>query len=654
MKRVSFLALFALSLLLAVGSTDVNPCRVYGDMNGDNVANIADVTALINYLLSGEPAVPIAQHSPNMTIAEFKAKHWQDDVNYVDTVTDDEIIHGWITSSDMSGNIYKQLYIVDESGEGLTIGINQQNLYQYYAIGQEIVLPMQGYYVGKYCGQQQLGYPQWYAMGETWETTFMPQTMWESLVELNGLADPGRPEVQPVEVNLADFQGKTDSETLLQYQGKLVCIKGVSFSDADGFTTYAEPTFSTARVVVDENGNELIVRTSNYADFQSEVLPRGKVDLVGLLSFYATRQSANGFWQLYLRDINDVTVVDPGEDPVEPDPVNMLNEGFDTSLPDDWTNIAVSGDRRWYQTIYVNNGYAAMTGYKGMQPPFDAWLITPAIDMASVADKTLSFRTQVNGYSSTTTRLEVYLLDSNDPTQATVKVQLDPTLPVAPNFGYSEWTESGNVDLSQWADGVYYIGFRYSATQDANYATWCLDDVKLGGDIVNEEYRADLETMGNPTSAYGTRTSANGWVAENSMLLSGGEVNANPIFVFIGYMTNSTTEFAIAPTLNGKTTAVGTLVSPVLHGGMSRLCFNYGAPFSDTVLSFRIDVKQGGEVVKTWTVTDEDVTKQFAYTFDEACSVAGDFTIEFANLSPSNSTSNKDRLSIWNITWEPN
>ena len=311
MKRVSLFVLFSLTLLLAVGSNDVSTSRLYGDVNGDGKANVQDVTDLIRYLLTGEipePEVPVAQHVPNMTIAEFKAKHWQDDVSYVDTVAEDEVIHGWITSSDMSGNIYKTLYIVDESGEGLAISINQQNLYQYYAIGQDIVLPMQGYYVGKYTGQQQLGYPQWYAMGNTWEMTFMPQTMWESLVELNGMPDPERPEVQPVEVDLADFQGMTDSETLLRYQGKLVCIKGVTFTDADGSTTYAEPTYTSNRIVVDENGNELIVRNSKYADFQSEILPEGKVDLVGLLSFYATRQNANGKWQLYLRDLNDVKI----------------------------------------------------------------------------------------------------------------------------------------------------------------------------------------------------------------------------------------------------------------------------------------------------------------------------------------------------------
>ena len=398
-------------------------------------------------------------------------------------------------------------------------------------------------------------------------------------------------------------------------------------------------------MIKDKDGNLLGVYTTNFANFASLPLPTGKVDVVGLLS-------TRGYvWQLMLRDINDVTPHegDPDPDP-EPITVTSLDEGFDYELPDTWKNIAVSGDKKWYQTTFNENGYAAMTGYKGTQPPFDAWLVTPRLDIQNAESKTLSFRTQVRAYGSTTSMLEVYLMDSFDPTKATVKVKLDPILAVAPEITYSDWTASGDIDLSQWADGAYFIGFRYYATTDANYATWCVDDVKFGIKVADEN-RADLETMGNPTGNYVSLTSAKGWVAENSALLSGGENDANPIFTFIGYVNGSTTEYAKAPTLNGKTTAVGTLVSPVLHGGMNRLCFNYGAAFTDNVLSFRVDVKQNGEVVKTWTVTNENVTKHEVYPFDEVCSIDGDFTIEFTNLCPSNATSNKNRVSIWNITW---
>ena len=727
--------------------------------------------------------IPTAEHHANMTIAEFKAKYWQDAVNYIDTVKEDIVIHGWVTSSDESGNIYKALYITDESGAGLTISINQNSMYNTYRIGQEVVIPMKDYFVGKYNGQQQLGYPQWYSQRSVWEATFLPQAMWESMVEINGLPDLSK--VEPVDVSIKDFQGKTDGETLRQYQGKLVRISGVHFTEANGVLTYSEKDATTNRTLADESGNQLVVRTSNYADFRADVLPDGDIDVIGLLSFYATSQNSSGTWQFYLRSIDDVvgggqpgslsnpynvdmaikaqndgskgwmegyvvgavapevttvssnshiewqapttlgTTLVLADDPdctdytkciiialpqgspfrtdanlVEndwlykkqikvkgtfatymgaagitgntgsreeyilpaappKDGVIELNEGFESAMPSNWFNVQLSGTNNWYQRTYDNNGYATMTGHNGKNPPFDSWLITPALDIKNATSKVFSFRTQVAGYNSTTTSFEVYVLNSSDPAAATVKVKLNPAIAQASSTStYSSWVNSGDLDLSQWADGIYFIGFRYYAPESENYATWCVDDVKfgLGGNTPptpTATNRGDFETMGSPSGQYNTWTSTNGWVATNSMLLAGGDRDSNPNFIFIGYMTGSETEYAYAPTLNGKTSSVGTLVSPVIHGGMTKLQFNYGAAMSDKNLSFRIDVKQNGSVVKTWTVTNSNVTQRQAYTFAENCSVNGDFTIEITNLCPSNSTSNKDRVSIWNLVWDP-
>ena len=715
--------------------------------------------------------IPTAEHHANMTIAEFKAKHWQEARNYIDTVKEDEIIHGWVTSSDESGNVYKCLYIMDESGYGLAISINQNSLYNNYRIGQEIVLPMKGYFVGKYNGQQQLGYPQWYAAGSAWEATFLPQAMWESLVEINGLPDLST--VDTLEVSLSDFVGKSDPETLMKYQGRLVRINGVTFDDADGVKTFAEASSSTNRNISDANGLSLIVRNSNYADFRADILPEGEVDVVGLLGSYGTN------WQLVLRSAEDVigggavgtksnpytieqaiqgqntgakgwimgyavgavapevtsvssnndiewktpTTLDNtivlADDPnckdytkcviislpqaspfrqqanlkdneivyktrikakgrlgsymgaaglldntgstdefelvdviVVPPGRTELNEGFDNALPSDWTNVKVSGDKAWYQTTFGNNGYAAMTGYKGTQPPFDAWLISPSIDIKNAASKILTFTTQVNGYGSKTTTFEVYVLNSVDPTKATVKAKLNPTLATAPASGYSSWVGSGDLDLSQWADGSYFIGFRFYATEDANYATWCVDDVMFG-QAPKLDTASDFETMPAHTTTLGTYTSTKGWVATNCTLLEGGASDGNPVFSFIGYALGSTTEYAKAPTINGGTATVGTIVSPKLNGGMSKLRFNYGCAYSGKVLSFSVNVVQNGNVAQTWVVTDNNVTQKHAYTFEKDCSIEGDFTLEFINLCPSNATGNKDRVSIWNVNWDP-
>ena len=710
--------------------------------------------------------IPTAEHTPNMTIAEFKAKHWQDDRNYIDTIKDDEVIHGWITSSDEEGNIYKQLYISDGTA-GLTVSIDQSSIYTKYRIGQEVVIPMKGYFIGKFNGLLCLGVPYWYAAQGVWESNRMPMEMWDAMAEINGLPDVSKVDTTVIELN--EIKG-SDKATLLKYMSRLVRINGVTFTD--GGKPFSAAENSTDREIKDEAGNTIVVSNSNYASFRANLLPESTVDIVGQLSYTASK----GFF-LLLRDENDVILnTSPGmsgnpytvaeaiaaqnsgakgwvggyivgaiapevtnvssnadvewkapttlantlviaddpeckdytkcifialpqgtsfreqanlrDNPVYykkylkakgtlatymgvagitgnsgstdefvlpfPRPVSELNETFDNALPTNWTEVVVSGDKKWYKADFNGDGYAAMTGYNGKQPPFDTWFITPALDIQNAAGKGFSFTSETRSYGSTKTVFEVYLLNSLDPATATVKQKLNPILAKAPNSTgtWSAWTSSGELDLSEWADGVYYIAFHYFADTDSEYDTWAIDNVKFGFKLAPNT-RADFETMGTPQgSAYKSYTSTKGWEATNSLLFQGGPSDAPPTYQFIGFMTGSDTNYAMAPTLNGKTSAVGTLVSPTLKGGMKKLTFSYGAAFSDKNLAFRVDVKQNGSVVKTWEVNRSDIVTKTAYTFSEDCNVNGDFTIEITNLCPSNSNSNKDRVSIWNLVWE--
>ncbi len=710
--------------------------------------------------------IPTAEHTPNMTIAEFKAKHWQDDRNYIDTIKDDEVIHGWITSSDEEGNIYKQLYISDGTA-GLTVSIDQSSIYTKYRIGQEVVIPMKGYFIGKFNGLLCLGVPYWYAAQGVWESNRMPMEMWDAMAEINGLPDVSK--VDTTIIELSEIKG-SDKATLLKYMSRLVRINGVTFTD--GGKPFSAAENSTDREIKDEAGNTIVVSNSNYASFRADILPEGTVDIVGQLSYTASK----GFF-LLLRDANDVILnTSPGmsgnpytvaeaiaaqnsgakgwvggyivgavapevtnvssnadvewkapttldntlviaddpeckdytkcifialpqgtpfreqanlkNNPVYykkylkakgvlasymgvagitgnsgatdefvlpfPRPVSELNETFDNALPTNWTEVVISGDKKWYKADFNGDGYAAMTGYNGKQPPFDTWFITPALDIQNAAGKGFSFTSETRSYGSTKTVFEVYLLNSLDPATATVKQKLNPILAKAPNStgSWSSWTSSGELDLSEWADGIYYIAFHYFADTDSEYDTWAIDNVKFGFKLAPNT-RADFETMGTPQgSAYKSYTSTKGWEATNSLLFQGGPSDAPPTYQFIGFMTGSDTNYAMAPTLNGKTSAVGTLVSPTLKGGMKKLTFKYGAAFSDKNLAFRVDVKQNGSVVKTWEVNRGDIVTKTAYTFSEDCNVNGDFTIEITNLCPSNSNSNKDRVSIWNLVWE--
>ncbi|MBE6620412.1 MAG: hypothetical protein E7625_03500 [Ruminococcaceae bacterium] len=140
-------------------------------------------------------------------------------------------------------------------------------------------------------------------------------------------------------------------------------------------------------------------------------------------------------------------------------------------------------------------------------------------------------------------------------------------------------------------------------------------------------------------TSYTARTNSQGWAAENSAIITGKEYNGAETW---------------AITLNGKTSAPGKLTSAKLTGGIKSLSFKYGFPFSDTQFKLTINIKQGDKVVATTTLEKTGLTQSTVYDFTWTLEtpVEGEFTIEIINECLSNSGSNKDRLSIWNITWE--
>ena len=106
----------------------------------------------------------------------------------------------------------------------------------------------------------------------------------------------------------------------------------------------------------------------------------------------------------------------------------------------------------------------------------------------------------------------------------------------------------------------------------------------------------------------------------------------------------------IAPTINGKKSAKGTITSPTLTGGCGTLSLKYAYTYSEkNGVSFNVAIKQGGVVVQQFNVVNKSATKGSIYTWTQDVNVQGDFVIYITNNSPTNSSSNADRFSIWNI-----
>ena len=140
----------------------------------------------------------------------------------------------------------------------------------------------------------------------------------------------------------------------------------------------------------------------------------------------------------------------------------------------------------------------------------------------------------------------------------------------------------------------------------------------------------------------------------NCAVQEGGEKDANPVYILIGKVAGTDT-WAKAVCMNGKTSAIGTIESPEISGGCGTLSFDYANIFTESNgVNFKIEVIQGGSVVKTLTIDEDSVTKMTKYTYSAEVKVSGTFKLKFTNLCPSNnSSSNKDRVSIWNLMWTP-
>ena len=154
----------------------------------------------------------------------------------------------------------------------------------------------------------------------------------------------------------------------------------------------------------------------------------------------------------------------------------------------------------------------------------------------------------------------------------------------------------------------------------------------------------DFNTVSSNTQYKEGKTTA-GWNYVNCAILNGGSSDGGSTFKMIG----TTSDRALC--MNGKTSAVGKITSPTLNGGCGTLTFNYGLPFKDSAIKFRVDIMQNGNTVHTFTINKTSAAQYNKYTHEEVVNVAGDFQIVFTNLSPSKSSSNKDRTAIWDVVW---
>lgn len=213
------------------------------------------------------------------------------------------MIKGYITGNDISGNLYQEVALQDATG-AILVDINAGGLHGYLPVGQEILIDLNGLYIGSYGKQAKIGGI--YTNLKTGATSVgkMDRPTWQKHFKLLDEADASN-----VKAEEFDLTKATDATYLEENAGKLMTIKGVKFNSANGKTVWAANDETTNQTLKDaESGkwissNTVVVRTSGYARFANAILPEGAFDITGIFTRY------NNVWQIILRNTDDLKPV---------------------------------------------------------------------------------------------------------------------------------------------------------------------------------------------------------------------------------------------------------------------------------------------------------------------------------------------------------
>ncbi len=366
------------------------------------------------------------------TISELRQMYID---NGATQIQEDASVYGVVTMDESSGNIYKSAYIQDAE-DAVNLHLKESGGVR---VGDSIRVYLKDVVLSEYSGMFQLD---------------------NVHNDSNIIILANERYLTPKVVSLQELNTG-------DYQAQLVRVNGVQFMDTELGKNWADEESSANRNLEDCDDNNIIVRSSNYANFAELELPSGKGTLVAISSVFGTTQ------QLILRTITEVDMNEErceggGGNPITP--VDEVKEYFDNAVDyeniniDGWTNRVVSGDRYWQGKTFNDDKYAQATGYNSNLDAMEVWLISPPVINTS-GDKKLSFKSAMAYWEHMSTDpIEVKVSLDYDGTnfETATWTDLNPVLPTSSSSNYA-WIESGVISLADYIGNVA-VAFKYTGS----------------------------------------------------------------------------------------------------------------------------------------------------------------------------------------------
>jgi hypothetical protein len=390
----------------------------------------------------------------------------------------DDIIEAYVVSSDEAGNFFKTISFQTLATSttpaiGFSVPVDASNTYVDFRLGNKVYIKIKDQYTDFYFGGMRIGaiYVNTYNEGGVGRIS---ANDYKKI--LNASCTIVEEEKLVHAVSIAELVNDSNINTLVE-------LSDVQFTkDAIGRHYYEESNDvggATNWSLMDKLGNQVLFRTSSYADFADKIVPDGSGKIRGVLTKFGSD------YQLLARSEKDVMLTGTTAVPFFAENFQTVETNTKLNLPG-WSNMVQKGTKFWLGTVYAGNGYAEFntTGTKVVSNI--AWLISPKIDMDIYTNEVLTFRTAQHHLvvDSPLNSIEVYVSNDFDGLNITTATwtQLSVVLPNQATPWY-QFVGSGGVDLSSYT-GKINIAFKYigSGKNLALNGAFQVDDVQIYGD----------------------------------------------------------------------------------------------------------------------------------------------------------------------------
>lgn len=439
--------------------------------------------ALLSLLLFCNCNEDVAIPKLECTQPDFTVNRTVEDVLKTATITAtkyvyDDVIEAYVVSSDENGNFFKTIYLQTLATEnkpaiGFSVSVDASNTYVDYRVGNKVYIKLKDQFTDLFYGGTRIGSLYEGNSGAA-SVGRISQNDYKNVLHASCTMLDEDKLVNPVSIEQA--LNESNLNTLIE-------LSGVQFTEAAFGRHYFEEANNVGGAtnwnLRDKSGNQIIFRTSSFADFSASLVPEGSGKVRGILTKYGSD------YQLMVRSEKDVVMSGKTNIPFFTEDFQTVSNNVNFALPG-WSNIVEKASKLWRTMVSAGNGYAEFNTTSTTAAQNIAWLVSPKINLTNYKNTVLSFRSAQHDLKvdSPLNTLEVYISTNFDGSNVTKAkwIKLDAKVPSL-STRTREFISSGGIDLSAYSGNIN-IAFKYigSGKDKTLNGAFMVDDVKMFGE----------------------------------------------------------------------------------------------------------------------------------------------------------------------------